>query len=57
MSTSDSGVPCVGGGGTPDLDSSPEVLTWRRTLRGGRSAETALLSAVAPLVEERVWMA
>jgi len=40
-------------GGRPDLASSPEVLTWRRTLRGACGGR-ALLRRVASLVEERV---
>ena len=45
-------------GGNPDLTSSPEVLTCSRTFRGAvslsREAGRALLSAEAPLVDERV---
>lgn len=45
-------------GGRPDLLSSPDVLTWRKTLRGSvRVSGRALLSAVASLVDEMVWTA
>ena len=41
-------------GGRPDLLSSPEVLTWRRMLSGGRSAERYLFKLDAPFVEVTV---
>lgn len=45
-------------GGKPDLDSSPEVFTWTRMLRGSAREEgRALFSAVAALEDVRVWMA
>ena len=45
-------------GGRPDLLSSPDVLTWRRMLRGVvLSAEMYLFKAVAALDEVTVWIA
>lgn len=45
-------------GGRPDFESSPEVLTCSRTLRGeeSRSAGRALFTASAALIEDRVWI-
>ena len=44
-------------GSTPDLLSSPEVLTWRRMLRGVSRVEgTFLWRAVAALMDETVCM-
>ena len=40
----------------PDFESSPEVLTWMRTLRrDSRSSGQFLLSAVASFWDEIVW--
>lgn len=47
-----------GRGGNPDFESSPEVLTCRKTLIGEvRSDGMALFRAVATLGDVRVWMA
>jgi hypothetical protein len=44
-------------GGRPDLASSPEVLTWRRTLSCvGLSEGRAFCRAVAALDDASVWI-
>ena len=43
-------------GGRPDFESSPEVFTCRRTLRGDiRSEGSALLRAEAAFTDPKVW--
>lgn len=45
-------------GARPDFESSPEVLTCSRTLRGeeSRSAGRALFTASAALIDDMVWI-